>query len=415
MHQIPTENIIAGGLGLIKEGFPFIMNRRIKFKSDIFKMSIPGLDVICFGGEDAAKTFYDTEKFIRKGAVPPPIQKTLTGEQAIHTTDAREHHHRKAMFMSLLTDPNIERLQDLLREELEKASLVWQSIPRIVLFRESAEVLSKAICKWAGVPVSDEQAVHAARSFVTMVDAFGSLGPRNFRGRKARKNMEQWISSLISDVRSGKLAVDRQSALYVCSHYRDTNGNLPDLKMAAVELLNILRPTVAIAWYVTFAALALEHYPDCKTKIEQGEDKYIMQFINEVRRFYPFAPFMGAKVKKDFQWHQYRFTKGSLVLLDMYGTNHDPRLWEHPFTFDPDRFDTRMVRPFDFLAQGGGDPSNGHRCPGELITVQTLRTFLIFLTRDLRYQVPQQDLSYNLARMPALPHSGFIMEKVHTK
>lgn len=412
MQHIPRENILAGGLGLIKEGFPFIMNRRIKYKSDIFKMSILGFDVICFGGEDAAKTFYDPQKFVRKGAVPTPIQKTLTGKNAIHTRDAHEHQHRKAMFMSLLTDGNIGALQDRVLEELKRASLVWETLPRIVLFRESAEVLAKAICRWAGVPVTDEQAVHAARSFVAMVDAFGSLGSRNVRGRKARKEMEKWIVGLIREVRSGKLDVGKNTALFVCANYRDTKGNLLDVRMAAVELLNILRPTVAISWYVTFAALALHHYPECKQKMAQGKGDYIMHFINEVRRFYPFAPFMGARVKKDFQWHEHRFAKGSLVLLDMYGTNHDPRLWEEPFRFNPDRFIGRYIKPFDFLAQGGGDPRNTHRCPGELITVETLKTFLIFLTRDVHYQVPQQDLSYSLARMPTLPRSGFIMEEV---
>ncbi|MGV3704445.1 MAG: cytochrome P450 [Arcticibacter sp.] len=412
MQHIPRENILAGGLGLINEGFPFIMNRRIKHKSDIFKMSILGFDVICFGGEDAAKTFYDPQKFVRKGAVPPPIQNTLTGKNAIHTRDAHEHQHRKAMFMSLLNDGNIGSLQDLVREELAKASAVWETIPRIVLFREAAEVLAKAICRWAGIPVTDEQAVHAARSFVAMVDAYGSLGSRNIRGRKARKEMEKWISAVISDLRSGKLEAEKQSAVYVCAHYRDTKGNLLDIKMAAVELLNILRPTVAISWYVTFAVLALRDYPECRQKMMEGEDEYLTHFINEVRRFYPFAPFMGARVKKDFQWREHRFAKGSLVLLDMYGTNHDPRLWEEPFSFNPDRFAGRYIKPFDFLAQGGGDARSTHRCPGELITVETLKTFLIFLIRDVRYQVPEQDLSYSLARMPTMPQSGFIMEKV---
>ncbi len=35
----------------------------------------------------------------------------------------------------------------------------------------------------------------------------------------------------------------------------------------------------------------------------------------------------------------------------------DDRLWEDSFSFTPERFNDRMIKPFDFLAQGGG------KCP----------------------------------------------------
>ncbi len=48
---------------------------------------------------------------------------------------------------------------------------------------------------------------------------------------------------------------------YTSVWHRDPYGNLLDPGVAAVELINILRPTVAVARYVAFAAVALHEFP----------------------------------------------------------------------------------------------------------------------------------------------------------
>jgi fatty-acid peroxygenase len=319
------------------------------------------------------------------------------------------------MFMSLMTDENIKRLTILVQQELYKALHQWQNMEEVILFHEARVILCKAICAWADVPLGDEKAPFIARDFTLMADAFGAIGPRNWRGKRARHRTERWIQKIIKQVRHNTLVADKESALYITAHHRDTNGELLDIKMAAIELLNILRPTVAIAWYVTFGATALFQYPQCRQQFLIDAGNYRNWFIDEVRRYYPFAPVMGAMVKKEFVWQNYNFPKGSLVLLDMYGTNHDERLWEHPNLFNPERFKDRRIKPFDFLAQGGGDPHSGHRCPGEWITIEVLKTFLGFLLEKVAFTVPSQDLNYDLSRMPTLPNSGFVITNVSKK
>ena len=47
-----------------------------------------------------------------------------------------------------------------------------------------------------------------------MVDTFGAVGPRHWKCRRARTTAEQWIITIIEDVRSGKLMAKEGSALY---------------------------------------------------------------------------------------------------------------------------------------------------------------------------------------------------------
>src|SRR5690606_16954966 len=141
-------------------------------------------------------------------------------------------------------------------------------------------------------------------------------------------------------------------------------------------------PTVAIARFITFAALALHEHPEYRPKLQAGDDVFVEMFVQEVRRHYPFAPFLGALVRKDFEWNGYQFQKGRLVLLDLYGTNHDSRIWNNPHQFRAERFLNWDGNPYNLIPQGGGDHYTGHRCAGEWITIEQMKLAMKVLTRE---------------------------------
>jgi fatty-acid peroxygenase len=99
------------------------------------------------------------------------------------------------------------------------------------------------------------------------------------------------------------------------------------------------------------------------------------------------------------------------VLLDLYGQNHDPGLWPDPYDFAPGRFLGRTADRDVLVPQGGGDPRTGHRCPGEVITVTLLEALTTRLAR-LRYDVPEQDLTISLRRVPARLRDGLVITDV---
>ena len=99
------------------------------------------------------------------------------------------------------------------------------------------------------------------------------------------------------------------------------------------------------------------------------------------------------------------------MLLDLYRQDHDANLWPQPYSFDPERFLNREPAPDELVPQGGGDARTGHRCPGEDVTVALLATLAGRLA-ELDYEVPEQDLTISLRRIPALPRSRFVMRLV---
>jgi fatty-acid peroxygenase len=203
----------------------------------------------------------------------------------------------------------------------------------------------------------------------------------------------------------------RTALLQIIAHFQDVDGRKLSPQTAAVELINVLRPTVAVARFITFAAVALHHHPENVEKLRKDEN-FVEIFVQEVRRYYPFFPFVAARVKKSFQWKGYDFPQGQKVLLDLYGTDIDPGTWDSPEKFQPERFYGWDKSPFNFIPQGGGDHYLNHRCPGEWITIELMKEAVLFLSRDLEYRVPDQNLHISYRRIPAIPKSRLVLSNV---
>jgi fatty-acid peroxygenase len=315
------------------------------------------------------------------------------------------------MFLSLVTPDAVASLADAVSRRWEAAVDGWPGARRIVLFDEAVQILGSAVFGWAGIPLERASGERRARDLASIVDGFGSLGPRHVRARLARIRADRWTRGLVADVRAGRLHPPAGSALEVISGHRELDGRPLHERVAATELLNVVRPTVAVAYFVTFSALALHHHPGWRQRLATGDDAVLEAFAHEVRRYYPFVPALGARVRQRLTWQGHRLTPGRLVMLDVFGTDHDPAAWPDPQRFDPDRFVGREPDRLAFVPHGDGDPATSHHCAGEGLTTELLKTVARQLTR-LHYQVPRQDLRVPLTRMPTRPRSGFVITDV---
>ncbi len=413
--MLPALKTPDSSIDLLREGYTFIPRRCDQLGTDGFRTRLLFRPVTCIHRADAAGMFYSGHRFTRQGAFPTSIVHLLQDEGSVQALDGDAHHHRKAMFLYTLQGEDPMDLRGIFEREWHAAVLRWQRKGRIVLHDELDELLTRTSAAWAGVPMSERDVSLRTRELSAMVDNAGSFGPANWWARALRNRCERWARRIIDRVRAGELRPPEGSFLAVVAAHQKPGGQRLSVETADVELLNVLRPMLAVSRFIVFAALALLRYPDWHDTFVAGNDEDLEGFANEVRRLYPFFPLIGGRARQAFSWEGHDFTESEWVLLDLYGTNHDARWWENPEAFKPERFRGWSGDPNTLIPQGAGEYATDHRCPGEPITASLMKQAVQLLTRATRYRVGVQDFSISMSLMPSLPKDEFIIHDVQPR
>jgi cytochrome P450 len=99
------------------------------------------------------------------------------------------------------------------------------------------------------------------------------------------------------------------------------------------------------------------------TSLQLNQLHYTKAALNETLRLYPPTSALSTQTVQDIELGDYSIAKNTTVLISMYATHHNPRLWDRPEAFDPDRF-LEPAEPerhkFAFFPFGGGL----HNCIG---------------------------------------------------
>lgn len=420
MASIPRDPMPDATLPLWLRGYDYAGQRFEHFQTSVFRTRLLLRPVLVARGREAARMFYRPGRFTRVGAMPATAQTLLQDRGSVQTLSGAAHWHRKQLFLTLLDEPGRRRLVELMDESWQQRIGQWQRQQRVVLHDEVQGMLLRAACHWCGIEVTGDEAEKLTRACAAMIHGAGSVGPEQWRAQWLRQGAEHWARRQIRQFRrqwGGPVpdSLPQGTPLARLATHRDLNGELLSETVAGVELLNLLRPVVAVARFVVFAALALAAWPEQRRALRGGEEGARERFVQEVRRYYPFFPLIGGRVRQRFHWRGQAFEPGAWVVLDLYGSNHDPELWERPEQFCPERFRHWQDDGFSLIPQGGGGVEQGHRCPGETLTLELLGAAVDWLVGGMEYVLPEQDLSVSLRRMPALPASGLVLSEVRAR
>ncbi|XP_030731155.1 cytochrome P450 1A2 [Globicephala melas] len=213
-------------------------------------------------------------------------------------------------------------------------------------------------------------------------------------------------------------------------HYEDNSrasGGLM-LQKKTVNLVNDIFGagfdpiTTAISW----SLLYLVTNPEIQRKIQEELDTvigrerrprlsdrsqlpYLEAFILETFRHSSFVPFtIPHSTIRDTTLNGFYIPKERCVFINQWQVNHDPKLWEDPSEFRPERFltahDTTISKTLSekIMLFGMGK----RRCIGEVLAKWEIFLFLAILLQQLEFSVPpgvKVDLTptYGLTMKPA--------------
>ena len=412
--KIPRSPSFDETLALMREGYGFLPRRFADLDTPIFRTRLMLRDVICMTGPIAARLIYDDARLTRVGAMPQTVLRLLQDKGSVQQLDGAAHRHRKALFVRMLMEDReaLERLVATFRREFLERVPDWSRKGAVSLGRELDLILFRTALSWTQAPVDDATLEDDAALTADMIENAGHVGPRTFTTLFRRSQMEKRFRAAFREIRSGRRTPLPGSPMAMLAAYRDVHGALLTPTVAAVELINLIRPIVAIGRYIVFAALRLERHPQWKEILAEPDAERLADFAEEVRRISPFFPFVGAVARASFDWRGYRIRRGQWLMLDLYGSCHDGAVFRAPDEFRPGRGVRCDEEDYAFIPQGAGSTTRGHRCPGEMATVEILKEAVRLLAGTIDYEVPEQDLSVSLTTVPTGPADGFVISGV---
>jgi hypothetical protein len=133
------------------------------------------------------------------------------------------------------------------------------------------------------------------------------------------------------------------------------------------------------------------------------------RFVQETKRTTPVVPLAFGRARKTVVVGGFRIDEGMMLFWAPFAHHLDPKVYPRPRTFDPARFGPERAEhgrhPFAFAPQGMG-AATGHKCPGVDYATLLMQVFATVLLREYHHELPEQDVSLDLARIPPEPPRG---------
>jgi fatty-acid peroxygenase len=353
----------------------------VETTSDISSVRLLFRNAFCIRGAEAARLFYGSEGLIEQCGDPPRIEQY----ECLFPIDNK------------LT---LENLAAYIKLEWLDSLPGWIARGSVIMQNEMEYLLCKATYKWLGFDISNSSARLRTHEFSEILKGRRTAGPDSWHGNKQRRRAEFWASGLIHEVRNGTVVLGKTSALAQAAWHRNSNGELYTSGWVGRKLVDTILSVIESSRFITFAALGIHEHPECRERLASGDENYTQNFIREVRRFYPLLPLAGGRVIRPFVWKGHSIDTGTYILLDIYGTNHDERLWQRPGRFSPERFENSTAS-LNVMPQEQDDLSMG-----------IVNAAITMLMRAMDYTVPRQDLGIYLSASPTIPQSGFLIDRI---
>lgn len=205
--------------------------------------------------------------------------------------------------------------------------------------------------------------------------------PQTRRFERARDTLNAVIYGIINDRRrSGE---DTGDLLSMLLHARDEDdgGVMTDEQVRDEALTLFLAGHETTSNALTFTWYLLSQHPDRSEQLRDELDhvitdrsptiddlpnlKYAEAVLAESMRLFPPAWAVGRLAIEDHSFGGYDIPKGALVLVSPYVAGRDPRFWESPDEFIPERWQKQSVKEAGqkniYFPFGGGV----RRCIGE--------------------------------------------------
>jgi cytochrome P450 len=347
--------------------------------------------------------------------------KLVVGEGLL-TSEGRSWRRQRRLMQPAFHRRRLEALGSVIVEEAEAVSARWadragRGEPLNVTDEMTGLALRAVSRALLGSDVEREtQKISAAQAFLnryvdSRMSGFFHLPPhvptpRNFRFKRALADLDGVVYGIIDERLQRGEGGDDLLGMLLGARDEET-GEAMTRRQLRDEVATILlagHETTANALSWTWYLLA--QHPEAESRLHGELESvlggrtptfkdleylhYARAVLEEVLRLYPPAWAISRRPIEDDEIAGYRIPAGSTVLVSPYVTHRNPRFWEVPDVFDPERFKPEHAKdrsPYAYFPFGGGP----RKCVGNGFAMMEGRLVLATLAQRYRLRpVPGQ-------------------------
>ncbi|PXX03274.1 cytochrome P450 [Mycolicibacterium moriokaense] len=330
----------------------------------------------------------------------------LAFRRGILLLDFEEHRLHRSVMQSAFSSPNLkgylQEMQPMLAGKVTE--LPAGQVQLAHAFK--AISLSMALEVFVGVKLPKAEADRITQAFLDCLASVGAFirfpipGGDWARAIAGRKTLEAFFRDLLPQ----KRATQTPDLFSVLCHAKSEQGDVFSDEDVVNHMIFVLfaahdTSTVALttmAYYMArdrrwqdkarARALSLPGELAYEHLAEMTELDWIMK---EALRLNSPVPWLARQALRDTTINGYYIPAGTMVMAPTGAIHANPRVWQDPYTFDPERFSPERAEDkghrFRWMPFGGGV----HKCIGLYFAQMEIKTILHHLLRNFEWTVPE--------------------------
>lgn len=223
---------------------------------------------------------------------------------------------------------------------------------------------------------------------------------KNIRKSKQAKHI---IQSVLDKRRNSKEEKNDLLDMLIHAKYEDTQLPMSDEQLVDEMLILFIAGHETTSNALTFIFFEISQHSEVEKKLkqeiaEEGEHvfspeslmkkSFTVNIIKEAMRLHPPAWAIDRQALEDDSFKEYSWKKGTLIILYIAGLHRNPKYWEEPDSFIPERFDSENAKNFAYYPFGAGP----RLCIGEHFAIMEMALIVRKFYNSYRFISSQKEL-----------------------
>jgi cytochrome P450 family 135 len=384
----------------------WVMDRCARRLGETFTLTFApsGLKLVMFSDPEAVKTVFTAPPEVAPSAAGTSPVAPIVGPSSVLVLTGPEHMRQRKLLLPPFHGERMREYEDVIVEATKRDMASWP-LGRPMRLQErtrriTLEVILRAVFGVEGERMEPLNAaigdlLEPAHMLAMLRFALRRPGPERPTGAigQALERLDELIHQEIGRRRVQEDLAERTDILSLLMEARDEDGQAMtdgELRDELVTLLLAGHETTAtsVAWAIERLVRHPEQLRRLVAEIDASEDgggdEYMTAVVNETLRVRPVVPIVARTLRQELQVGAYRLPVGARVVPSIYLTNRNPRVYEDPEEFRPERFLQNGPETFAWIPFGGGI----RRCIGASFALLEMKLILRTVLSELEPRMP---------------------------